>query len=503
MAMLQTDKGPGRRLWLYGLLISLLLTPFLFGGVMSGDGNEMLELSYRFDNSGLSFHDFVSGPHGGYAFHHVLWFGLTYVTLKVIGIFGAARFLNQVGVSAEQILVALAGVVLCHVYLVRRQKIAPPISAAVLLATFVGSYGIFVITMGGTVESWMIPVMAARLFCFEGPATRPKALGLAVADLLLFAFKAYSAVFIVILFPLFWRRAPRDARLTYIAVLGVLVLAFVLFKLWIWNPMPEYFEPQNLPDFVWRLAQQIVSPWTGLPICMPVLLVLFWTAPAQRTALYFKLASLLGVMLFFSCYWFFDGGIPGGRYVFPYVLVLLPEIGEAAARLLNRHPRAIWLLPAIVAFFLPTAALSLPYFPKSKIVSTGPCTQLNPGLYAWRLMAKKAAGDHDVAICYLNDGYTMDIRDATSPRTAPLRVAYILSGGHSLSYLATIHDNGEQQQHDGWASMLSARLSKLGLGSPLLWVFLGLLPAFAAICLAIVLAWRISRQSLELPAGTQ
>ena len=152
----------------------------------------------------------------------------------------------------------------------------------------VGGYGVFVITMGGTVESFMVPVMAIRLFFFEGAVTPLSAGLLALTDTALVAFKLYSLAVIVFTWPLFWSRSSRDARLVYGVTIGLLLAAFVFFKLWTWNPTTDYdwIVVATVPSVLINLFQQVASPWSGLPFCMPVLLVLFWHAQARSGGLW-------------------------------------------------------------------------------------------------------------------------------------------------------------------------------------------------------------------------
>lgn len=490
--------GSGRwRVLVCCLLFAGVLTPFLFGGVVSGDSHGIMLESQNFAESPLSLGEFLRSPSGSYPWHHIIWFAITYTTLRFLSLFSNAPMIVQAVLSAEGIFAALLGLALCYVFLLRRMRLGATISAATILAVFVGSYGIFAITMGGTVESFVIPVMAIRLFFFEGTITRRRAGLLAITDIVLVAFKPYGLVVIAATWPLIWPRAARDARIVYGAVLGALFAGFALFKLSTWNPTGDYswVLVASVSGTLLNLLQQIASPWSGLPFCMPVMMVLFWCEAPLRRALMFKLGGLLCCMLILSIFPFFDGDVPGGRYIFPFLLVLLPEIAAGVAVIARKAPRAMWLLPLCVAAFLPTALYSLPFFLKNELPSTGTCLREHPVPYSWKLIAAQVGRRDQVDICYHGEAYTMATRDAASPRTAPWRVAYFLFGAHSAEYLANVHGySGEQQQHDKWGAALSARLSGIGLGSPAIWRLLGSLPAIAALLLAVLIALRLNRR---------
>jgi hypothetical protein len=220
--------------------------------------------------------------------------------------------------------------------------------------------------------------------------------------------------------------------------------------------------------------------------------LLIWHKPAHRRRLLFKMMGLCGCAAVFSLYDFFNGGIAGGRYIFPFVIALLPEIAAAASRLLDRTPLAAWaLIPAQIAF-LPVAWFGYPYFPTNSLPSTGPCAPDHPAVYSWKITAAKIAERPLTEICFERKRYVLAPRDAASPRLAPWRVAYMLKGGHSQKYRDLTH-NDSQQRHDAWGAHIADRFSHVGLGRPEIWTILGLLPFVAAIWLSFMIAIRINR----------
>jgi len=488
---------PTRYCWLL-----LLLTPLLAGGAVVGDEALLLTLVHGFDASGLTFADYAREPGGWYIFHHTLWYGILYATTHVVDLLHASPLLVEAIVSCETVAAALAGIALCYVFLVRRLQLGPTRSAATVLVYFAGGYGVYTFCMGGQAESYMVLIMAARLFFVEPGIVNSKSQGwkLAVADSLLVAFKAYSVLFVVLTLPLFWGRASRTERLRYLGVLGILMLLLAAVKIWIWNPPTAYLGLgfSNTPQIFLNLAEEIGSPWTGLPFCLPALFVLFWSPKTLRKDLAIKVVGLLGCMAFFSRYAFFDGNTPGGRYIFPFTVSLLPELAAAISVLFSRHPRTSWLIPVVIVLFLPVCIFGFPFFSRHAFPARGPCQQVHPVLYSWKVAIAKISHQSNIQICYYGENFVLPARDVASPRLGPWRVAYLLEGGHSAYYREATHDQ-VQRQHDLWGTELSQRLASMGLGNPYLWRGLGLIPAILAFWLSIWVALRINTSDRPMP----
>jgi hypothetical protein len=494
--MLEADRGrDGSSLSVrYCWFLVLFLTPFLAGGVVVGDEVLLLHMVQGLDQSASSFPDYARSPVGWYIPHHILWFGFLYLSAHVAALFHASQFLAEVMISCETVAAALTGIALCYIYLVRRQGLSPARAAWSVLALFAGGYGVFTFCMGGMAESYMVLVMAARLFFAHHDIDEAGARKLAVLDAVLIALKAYSLIFVVLAWPL-WG-ASRPARLAYLKSFAALILMLIAVKLWLWNPGPLYYAglaSLQLQVIVLRFVQQFFSPWTGLLFCLPVLLVLLWSEKARRTSLLVKGFALCGCAGFFSLYEFFNGDLAGGRYIFPFIIALLPDIAAAASRLLDRLPRAAFLLPVAIFAFLPVAALGFPFFSGGVVPSQGPCHPEHPVVYSWKVLIAKIDRSELVDICFRQEKYSLSARDVASPRLGLWRVAYLLEGGHSAGYRAATHDQG-QLQHDAWGARLTDRLRNVGLGNPYVWKALGLVPALLALCLSLLAAFRIDRK---------
>jgi len=219
----------------------------------------------------------------------------------------------------------------------------------------------------------------------------------------------------------------------------------------------------------------------------------------------FKVLGIVGCTAVFAFYDFFNGDVAGGRYVFPFCVALLPELAVAARRLLNRAAAVSFLLPVAIIAFCPVALFSVPFFQNGAFASSGACTPAHPVVASWTVTLAKIAGQSQVEVCYHNQRYQMRPRDAASPRLGLWRLAYLQQGGHSPQYRRIAHDE-IQAQHNVLATRLVVSLYHAGLGNPLIWQLLGLVPAIGAIFLAFWSAVRISRYSVfteiahDLPA---
>ncbi|HET7086187.1 MAG TPA: hypothetical protein VFI23_15535 [Rhizomicrobium sp.] len=474
----------------YGWLLGLLLVPFLAGGVVVGDEAVLLKSVHGLDSSSLGFGAYARGPDGWYITHHVLWFGLIYLTVHALALLHAGNFFTEAVISCQTVIAGLGGVALCHRFLIRKQRLTPPRGLFTVLAFFVAGYGVYTFCMAGVVESYMTLVMAARLFFVEQEIEERDAWKLALLDILLVTLKIYSLIFLAAAWP--FLRFSQNARRSYVLVFGPLLLALAGVKLWLWNPFyAAAVGDISVSQSLARFGAQFFSPWTGLLFCLPVLLVLPWTERSRWKALGFKILGLCGCAAFFSLYDFFNGDLAGGRYIFPFVVALLPEVAGAVSRLLDRRPRLAWLLPAAVLAFLPVAGLGYPFFPTGAVAPRGPCHPDHPVIWSWEMVAAKIENRAQVEICFHRQKYLLSPRDAASPHLGPWRVAYMLEGGHSLSYRAVAHDSG-QKQHDAWGALLAERLGRLGLGDPWLWRAMGSLPALLALWLSLWTAIRLN-----------
>jgi len=478
----------------YICFYALLLIPFLSGGVVTGDEALLLSLVRGFDASTLSFGEYARSAAGWYIPHHILWFAILYATSHIAAFLHFNSLLTEAVISAETVAAALGGIILCYVFLLRRMKMTPARSAWTVLAFFAAGYGVFTFCLGGVVECYMFLVMSARLFLLEPQTDSDQARKLAIADAILICLKAYSVIFLVMTLPLL--RTSHQARQTYFGWLGALMAALVAIKLWLWNPSPIYYAGLaniSAAELLSHFLQQIFSPWTGLVFCLPILLVLFWVERARRRSLLFKAFGLAGCAAVFSLYDFFDGDIAGGRYIFPFLISLLPEIAGAISKLLDRDRRIAWLLPVGVLAFLPVTMLGFPFFPTGSIPDRGPCTPLHPAIYSWNIVMAKAVDKPEVEICFHDHRYVMSSRDVASPHLGLLRVGYLLEGGHSESYREAAH-NAFQRQHDAQGERLVTLLKSLGLGSPGLWLAMGLTPSALLLLFSIIAAIKVNRR---------
>ena len=490
MAIGQVGAGkrlmPSRFRWVFGLM----LVPFLVGAVGVGDEAMLLKAAHGLDNSPLDFGAYARSAEGWYIPHHVLWFGLIYVTAHIGEFLHAGPLAIEAAISCQTVMAGLAGIALSYRYLRQRMRMDVPRATFITLAFFAGGYGVFTFCMGGTVESFMVLAIAARMFLAQAQIEERDAWKLAIIDAVLVSLKAYSLIFLVATWPLL--RFGGKARAAYAALLGLLLIGLILVKLWLWNSLyVATISDLSVSESLDRFWQQFFSPWTGLLFCLPVLLALLFAGQPDRKGLFWKLAGLCGCAAVFSLYSFFNGDIAGGRYIFPFVVALLPEIAAAISRILDRLPRVSWLLPILVFAFLPVAAFGYPYFPEGTVPERGFCRPEHPVVHSWKIVIAKIANRDHVEICFREQRYALSARDVASPHLGPWRVAYMLDGGHDPAYRAVAH-SPEQLRHDLWGEQLSDRLRGVGLGSSWFWSVAGLLPAFLVIWLSIWAAMRIN-----------
>lgn len=478
---------------LYCWLLVIFLIPFFAGGVIVGDEVFLLRLVYGLDQSSQSFANYVRSSEGWYISHHVLWFGLLYATAHIGALLKATPLVLEALISCETVAAALAGIALCYIFLIRWQGLSPTRAGWIVLAFFAGGYGVFTFSMGGTVESYMVLAMSARLHWLGKPNSIRSSPKLAIVDAVLVALKGYSVIFIFLTW-LFLRPQNQNRRAYFIPFVSLMICLGIV-KLWLWNPIYiSVIKSISVRDMFSHFWQQFLSPWTGLFFCLPVLLALFWTPKVNRVSVVGKIVALCGCAAFFSLYSFFNGDVPGGRYMFPFVIALLPEIAIGASRLLDRTPRAAWLLPLAIVAFLPVAALGFPFLPNGVLPSLGRCQPEHPVIYSWRILVAKINNSQRVEFCFHKEKYVLSARDVASPHLGLWRVAYLLDGGHSPAYRAYTHDKS-QIQHDAWGARLSELLRGLGLGNSLFWKSVGLIPAILVLLLSVLAALRINRSA--------
>jgi hypothetical protein len=492
------ESGSARSLR-YCWLLVLLLIPFLAGGVVVGDEALLLKLAQGMAVSPLSFVDYARNPDSWYIAHHILWFLLIYASVQAAALTHIGPLLTEAIISCQTVVAGLASLALCYTFLLKRRGLSPAQSAWTVMGFFAGGYGVYAFCMAGFTESYMALAIAARLFFAEPQRDRFPDWKVAIIDVILIGLKSYSMIFIVLTWPLL--RLSRRTWLGYFLPLGAFLLVLGAVKLLLWNPAAIYYNGlQYLTASIvlQRFAQQFFSSWTGLLFCLPMLLVLIWHEKSQRRAIFFKVLGLCGCAGVFSLYDFFNGDIAGGRYIFPFTIALIPQIGTAACRLLDRWPRAAWLVPVAVFAFLPVAVLGYPYFPGGVMRDLGPCRPDHPVAYSWKIVAAKMADQQRVEICFREQRYALSARDVASPHVAMWRVAYMLGGGHSPTYRAVAHDQ-TQKQHDAWGARLVDRLGSVGLGNPLLWTVIGLIPAILALWLSLWAAKSVDRRAVNPP----
>ena len=437
----------------------LVFTPLLARGRAGGDQSEVILEVRDFWESGLgvsAWLDRVSANPDlhGVLYHHFGWFivqnfyySLFKAAFSAFGFSSAALF--DACLSLPETALVLIGMCLAVKYLIRREGLSTGAAITVATGMFCGGTLIFQLH-GGTVECAMIFLMMVRLWASASSGevlSLRRAAAVAVIDAALIAFKAYSLVFILplaITTP--WRRpGGRRAALAYGLILAGLVSAWLLVKAQIPVNVQGYYKvlfslPSTPAEAVIRVGELLMSPYTGIVWAAPLC---FLALAARRERLPLALAKMAGIMSILatlSLFWFwFDG--EGHRYVAPFVVSLVPEVGCGAARL-ARTWRKIWLaFPVAVTLFLPAADIwprwlpvysvnedQMPPLPMD-IDSSGMLDindyELAPPLFAWRIVFAEMRGTEQLTLHPYGRAVVLPLR-SVFPFTGVSRLIFVL-----------------------------------------------------------------------------
>jgi len=475
----------------------LALLPLMAGGVVVGDEAALLSLARAWDALHITAHEFfLRAP---YAFHQMPWFIIVYSTQRLVGFVTHMALVTESVISTQTVAAGLAACAITYAWLVGRQDQDRARAALVMLGFFFGGYGLFIAFMGEAPECYMALLMAARLFAAEPSMGRQRAIALGLIDGALIVFKIYSVIFVGLMLPLFWQRADRSQQIAYGATVFAVATVVVVSKFSVWNPPAAYIQDLNpsAPAMLSRFFQQLISPWTGLAFCMPFVLILFLMPHPMWRNLAVKSAAIAGCMAFFSLYVFFDGDHPGGRYVFPFLIVLVPEIAAGFMMLTVRWPKAAFVVPLLLLVFLPVGLIGLPFYPGENMRTWDPnvptterCMPEHPALFAWKMFMGHVTGTHHVPVCLRGRKRVLDPDEAAIPHTGPGRVAFILAGGVPHDYA------GAGSPHRAMSVHLRKFLVRVHLDSVVLWNFLTLLPPIVLLAWSLIAAILIARGSV-------
>ncbi len=368
--------------WLLLIFVSLLLCG---RGVCGGDEGVIYRWVCSFREQGYSFaalqQMMVADP---WLVHHLFWFLLqSGLSLLMDGLALQEGAMRQLVMSYHQVAFFFLALLVGYRYL-RCIDARPAFRLLVLASLVFASYGISFLT-GGYLEGLLALLIVCRL-----STERPATLGL--LDALLFAGKMYAVAFTLPLALAQWSEKKGKWGLIYGVTFGLLSLAWLLFK----GPgqsgyyqhfmKPDWFYPLTL---FYGLTFQLFSFSYGLLWTMPLLILPFLRSLPQRRFFWAKITGLFCLLLIFSCFPFMTGpgGAAGHRYIFPFLLILLPEVA-LSLKTFPTHRFILICIPLLVLFFSPTLncrhSLAHP--------SVGQVWELpawdpayHPAVFAWRI----------------------------------------------------------------------------------------------------------------------
>lgn len=444
-----------RASWIAFSAAILVLMPLLTArGRVGGDELEVFGQLNHFYSTGLSLWGYFESKPVSWLAHRLYWFLQQYAVVSVVN-FGTHLagvpdnpFFQQYAVSYSQSLFAWAGMLLCGWYAVLRLKLSYSQACMAVAMVWLTGYGILFL-IGNYIETTMLFLVACRLFLFrentDGRSHPLVVLGLVAVDFLLFAIKPYSIIFTALTLPLALRSEPSRMRFVVRYAFGMLALIilwelviFIVANNYGYNSFPWDRTPTAILE---RFFHSVFSFTFGLAWSFPALWFLLSGWRDNGRPLAFKLAALLALQLFFCTLPFWHGGMAGGRYLFPFLLFLLPEIVHSFQGIAKRLPSTNLLVVLACLLTLPTIDYrntnSSEYYNQTVIRGVSPEDQLfladtyplydyslHPVVFAWRVVYAKVSGEATVKVSESVPA-AMPI-DAIYPMTGLSRIIYLL-----------------------------------------------------------------------------
>ncbi len=377
--------------------------------------------------------------------------------------------------SADGAAFALLAAFLAVRHLVRRGYDASRATLA-MAAVMVGSAGISFFS-GGMIECIMMlaVTVCANLLDTDGALSSAGLAVLGVMAAVLVAAKEYAFPFVMVLALLLVDRRQRAIYLAFVfCATGLLFLAHraivgfpveVAYAGWVVCP------PLT---FVGRAAELLFSPMFGIVWSVPGVLLIFAAPPtAFRSAAIKGLAvTATSAVVLLVPFWHGAGAAAGQRYIYPFLLILLPEVAGGLGVVIERWRFAPLLVPLAALAFLPAADYRNSLFERyhdgpevyshpnpvpgqPKVWMDLPVWDigLHPAVFAWRTVMAKAAGRKHMQAGFTH-GPELDVT-MIFPMTGLSRLISQLDGGRFA----------------GRADVVSARrrLTQLGLYRPAAW----------------------------------
>lgn len=492
-----------------GACVLVLVLPLLTTrGRVGGDELDVYLRMVEFQSSGAGLWEFISTfSYGDFIFRHRLVWFLEQVTVVEAYARLTAWFGGQTKPVVREFLVAYShtllvwtAVLLSAAYIWKHSGVRKWHTVLLVYLVWFGGCGLFFLT-GNFVECGMALLVVLRLVTVRAaqPIGRSRMAALVAIDCILIAIKPYSVVFCILTLPSFWPDGKERARFLGTYAFGLtLVLTPWMFmngasgSVAVYSSLPWSLSPVTIGE---RLVHSLLSPAFGVIWAFPALAFAAFSGKGCLRPLAVKGVALLSCLLIFCSLPFWHGQVAGNRYLFPFLLFLLPEISRGFLRLLRAQPKFAWVVPALTLAFGPsiefrnTAVMEysegtvLSHRGDPSLAPSGTVSQpdrslrsrifsdelpllydpsFHPAIFAWRVTLGKWIGAKEFRLANsLQDEVEMR---AVYPMTAVSRVIFLLAERPKIGTDA-IHV-----------------LEEAGLGSVVLW------EVFRAILVSIYLA---------------
>lgn len=443
-----------KRLTWNTLLIGIpLFLAFIFSyGRLASDHAVIFNLAEQYILLENSLYDFLLANENWYARHHNLWFLLqTLVIYTTNAITGAdigffAEIVSSAGLSYAFLLTLLFALK----FLKHSLQINSSLALATVIVVFLGSYGISFVS-GGFIECILSLLIVVRLNIMQSlirSEFRPFLI-LCIIDFALISFKLYSIFFIIACMPLTLslKLHTRKQIFIYLVILSFTFLLQILIRNLGEDPTSNLLSNSfNLNAYITSIFNYFFSFSFGIIFTLPTIFLLYISYKQHnklRRGIFVKTLAVLTIVFFTSLFdfWHGAGGIAGARYIFPYLLVFLPEIALGLKTSIEKWKYAPFLVPLLVILFVPVLeyrntssnAYALKNFDNLQVDHNQLFTHksyphydptFHPAVFAWKIVIAKLSHQKEIKASSETD-LLLSTR-SIYPSSAILRFAFSL-----------------------------------------------------------------------------
>lgn len=236
------------------------------------------------------------------------------------------------------------------------------LSFLICVGFWFGGYSIAFLT-GGHIESYMILMILLRVYVQSCENEKKRLAAFIIIDTALGMIKAYSLLFCFLSLPYFFKFNKKDLIRFSIYSFFVLGINFIWMKAknGLYN-QGDYFStfivPFEIMTKTWYIPKNIFEQFFGFTYGLVwglPLYFIFIPFCYSKKVLLNRFFPVFSIMLFLSTISFWSGhsGIPGSRYIFPFLIWLIPQFTEGVENVLQRFKTTSLLIPLCIIFFLP------------------------------------------------------------------------------------------------------------------------------------------------------